>query len=66
MRCRICGRKITDPDSTRNGIGPVCYQLIYGKKEDAPEVDEHFVPLPGQMTIEDFLKGGNDGTADIL
>lgn len=29
MKCRICGRKISNPDSVRNGIGPICYRLIY-------------------------------------
>ncbi|MBU7042513.1 MAG: hypothetical protein HXS47_02895 [Theionarchaea archaeon] len=28
-RCRICGRKLTNPDSCTRGIGPVCYKKYF-------------------------------------
>ena len=26
-RCKVCGRKLTDPDSIRQGYGPTCKQI---------------------------------------
>ena len=61
MKCRICGRRITDPESLKVGIGPVCYKLIYGDIEtDKPEEEVIYEPLPGQMSIFDY-KENTDG-----
>ena len=27
-RCHICGRRLTDPDSVKRGIGPVCWRRL--------------------------------------
>ncbi|MBO5610604.1 MAG: hypothetical protein J5929_09600 [Eubacterium sp.] len=55
MKCRICGRKITDPNSLRVGIGPICYKLIYGEQDnDKPEEEVIYKPIPGQMNILDY------------
>jgi hypothetical protein len=27
IRCKACGRKLTDPDSIRQGYGPTCKQI---------------------------------------
>jgi len=27
-RCRVCGRRLTDPDSVKKGIGPVCAENL--------------------------------------
>jgi hypothetical protein len=51
MKCAKCGRELTDPESIARGYGPVCA----GQEED----DDN---LPGQMTIEEYLKGVDDGT----
>ena len=60
MKCRICGRKISNPDSVRNGIGPICYRLIYGD-EDEPVEEVRYTPLPGQMSIFDWeVEDGTD------
>ena len=29
--CLVCGRILTDPESVRRGVGPVCYFKKYGK-----------------------------------
>ncbi|GAH26999.1 unnamed protein product [marine sediment metagenome] len=36
VRCRICGRWLTNPVSVERGIGPVCWarhKAIYGEAE---------------------------------
>lgn len=35
VNCLICGRKLTDPDSVKRGIGPVCWSKI--EREDRRE-----------------------------
>jgi len=40
-RCRICGRKLTNPDSCSRGIGPVCYKKYYSSLTHAPTVELH-------------------------
>ncbi len=66
MKCRICGRKITDAESIRVGIGPICYKAIYGDTEmDAPEEEVKYEPLPGQLSIFDYEEDA-DGKNDIL
>tara|TARA_Y100000310_G_scaffold77005_1_gene73463 strand:- start:447 stop:710 length:264 start_codon:yes stop_codon:yes gene_type:complete len=32
-KCRNCGRNLTDPESVRIGVGPVCYTKTYGVVE---------------------------------
>jgi len=29
-RCAVCGRRLTDPESVRRGIGPKCYRKVHG------------------------------------
>lgn len=62
-RCLLCGRRITDPKSIETGYGPVCYKKKYGAdtvagKERAARMppDIPCYDIPGQMTIEGYLK----------
>ena len=27
-RCRVCGRRLTDPESVKLGVGPVCLRRL--------------------------------------
>ena len=49
--CRICGRRLTDPKSIVEGIGPICkkhskrprtelWDHVYGREMDAQSVGE--------------------------
>lgn len=49
-RCTVCGRILTGKDSVKRGYGCRC-------AEKAKEKEESERPIPGQMTIEDFLEG---------
>lgn len=55
MRCRMCGRVITDRESTGRGFGPVCWAQMHpasaaGASDEPPEV----IQIPGQITISDW------------
>ena len=50
-KCRRCGRRLTDPDSIEEGIGPICkkhskmprtdlWDHVYGREMDAQSVGE--------------------------
>lgn len=36
--CRICGRRLSDPESVRRGVGPVCHRKTQSSMGAAPEV----------------------------
>ena len=40
VKCRICGRRLTNPVSVKRGIGPVCATKV--KKETMYERYEHY------------------------
>ena len=63
MKCSICGRKFSNPQSKELGYGPVCYKRKFGtvshtsKKSEPASVDvEPDYNLPGQMSIDDYLQ----------
>lgn len=68
MRCRMCGKRITNPESLKRGFGPVCWAELHPQQvtkaaDDEPEI----IQIPGQIDIEDWLrdcdgKGGEEGT----
>jgi len=47
-RCAICGRELTDPDSVKRGIGPVCAENLKKRIEEAKEKNH---------TLDTFCKG---------
>lgn len=49
VKCRRCGRKLTDPESRKRGYGPECWA-----KETGTEVVHRRKQLPGQVSIFDF------------
>lgn len=63
MKCLLCGRELSNPQSRELGYGPVCYKRRFG-------ITPHFCPrdgnssinaaldyeLPGQMSMEDYLQ----------
>lgn len=64
MTCAICGRKLKDPMSMERGYGPVCYERALGKpirekgwRKPQPDGDIPYYDVPGQMTLDDYLKG---------
>lgn len=58
MRCRMCGRKITDPESMQRGFGPQCWEQMHPAYSAADT--EEIVMIPGQMELEDWLRGGDE------
>lgn len=48
-RCKRCGRLLTSADAAAKGYG--CQCAAKAKAEEAERA-----PLPGQISIEDFLK----------
>ncbi len=62
-KCLLCGRRITDPKSMEIGYGPVCYRKKFGitaavgRKQDVRITpDTPCYDIPGQITIEEYLK----------
>ena len=55
-KCQKCGRKLTDPESIARGYGPECWGEILEIVRSAVRKEESDQPVPGQMTIEDYLK----------
>lgn len=49
--CRVCGRRLTDPESVRAGIGPVCAEKQ--KKQDLMErfIEESMCPECGKQSL---------------
>ena len=57
-KCLNCGKKLTDTESMRRGYGPECWGKLVGKGvRDSKDVEA----IPGQMTLEDYLKEQEDG-----
>lgn len=62
MRCSICGRRLKSAKSRELGCGPVCYKRIIGSVKQGGHKDNSFVKdmpnydIPGQITIEEYLK----------
>lgn len=54
-RCRVCGRRLTNPESVEAGIGPVCsakeraFQLLYGEEDDGAKEAETVSGFKGQL-----------------
>lgn len=54
--CAVCGRLLTDPDSVRRGIGPVCWKNIMEldeeemqKLETVEDLTKYICPICGQI-----------------
>ncbi|MDS0257469.1 hypothetical protein ApAK_07295 [Thermoplasmatales archaeon AK] len=47
MRCIRCGRELTDPDSVRRGIGPVCLSHKDGRERRQELLPEEIILTPG-------------------
>jgi hypothetical protein len=57
IRCSKCGRKLRDPDSVKNGCGPVCGKLI---------IISHQVPFEfTNKNKEKEKEGFNNGQSKI-
>ncbi len=63
MRCAICGRKLKNPKSIELGYGPICYQNKFGttgrfRESDVKTKSSCYsgYEIPGQMTLDDFLR----------
>lgn len=53
-RCKRCNRKITNPESVINGMGPVCFEKHIGSAQrslfgDDEEAVKPFRELPGAV-----------------
>ncbi len=66
-QCLLCGRNITDPKSVETGYGPVCYRKKFGvtaaagrRRAVRAASDVPYYNIPGQMTIEEYLKAVSD------
>ena len=60
-----CGIKLRSQQSKEVGYGPVCYKRVFGtsmrirdgdKKTSTASDDFPYYEIPGQMSIEDFIK----------
>ena len=48
--CSICQRKLSDPESVKRGIGPVCYGKVKAELEEKrEEQQEQFIPFEGDI-----------------
>lgn len=63
MKCKICGRPLKNPQSSKIGYGPVCYRKMFGnkalvkcQKHDISLCDSTYCLIPGQMKMEDYLQ----------
>ena len=57
--CRLCGRRLKDPESIKIGIGPVCLDKLVGefkKKKEGEKIED--LQIPGQMCLDDFIMEG--------
>lgn len=61
--CRCCGRPLSDPDSMRRGIGPICRRR-HGGEDDGDDPVETFadVALPEPIEPAFILRRRDDGT----
>ena len=44
MRCSICHRPLSDPESVKRGIGPICWRKILAKNAQPENPDQHLIP----------------------
>jgi hypothetical protein len=44
MRCSICHRPLSDPESVERGIGPICWKKILAKNTQSENPDQHLIP----------------------
>lgn len=62
MICSICGRRLKSAKSRELGYGPVCYKRTFGSvkqgghKENSSAEEVPYYDIPGQITIEEYLK----------
>lgn len=62
MICSICGRRLKSAKSRELGYGPVCYKRAFGSanqgghKEHSSVEEMPYYDIPGQITIEEYLK----------
>lgn len=62
MICSICGRRLKSAKSRELGYGPVCYKRTFGSvklrghKENSSAEEMPYYDIPGQITIEEYLK----------
>lgn len=62
MRCRMCGKKLTDPESIHRGFGPACWAELHPQQETkAADGEPEIIQIPGQIGIEDWLRENCDG-----
>jgi len=50
--CRICGKELTDPDSVRNGIGPICIKTLKELEDHEPKEVIGSTIAPNEVIIE--------------
>ena len=46
--CSICNRKLSDPESVKRGIGPICYGKAKAELEERVQ-QELFIPFEGDI-----------------
>lgn len=62
MICSICGRRLKSAKSRELGYGPGCYKRTFGSvkqgghKENSSAEEMPYYDIPGQITIEEYLK----------
>ncbi len=47
--CSICNRQLSDPESIKRGIGPICYGKVQAELEEGKEQQEPFIPFEGDI-----------------
>jgi hypothetical protein len=57
MNCAICKRQLTDPDSVRRGIGPVCLKKVARDHEQGYGQDHFIGPFEGDVILQRTEKG---------
>lgn len=62
MRCRMCGKKLSDPESINRGFGPACWGQMHPKQKAFVETDNEpeIIQIPGQIELEDWLREQDD------
>ena len=50
-RCRVCGRKLTDPESVKQEIGPVCKETIRLAQLMEKFIEESTCPECGKQSL---------------
>lgn len=43
MRCKLCGRILTNPESIKRGYGKTCYNVVQFKQDNTLEDDVNFL-----------------------